>query len=226
MAQAVLVRILPSSKISIYPGYNRRAKMWPMWKPQRDYLEPGHTLRLRFSCRGEKLSYAKILSLLTQEKSFRELLQDEMRAAPFDAFRWETPALSTDNSDQPFQCLFHNSPDLDVIANPTDFDQHFKTDADIVCFQNLGADALLIVPCPTYTSANYSHIASFHRTAPPEQLHAFWISVAHTVSTRLCSSPLWLNTAGGGVDWLHMRVDDQPKYYRYSPWREYEQLGP
>jgi hypothetical protein len=32
--------------------------------------------------------------------------------------------------------------------------------------------------------------------------------------------PLWLSTAGGGVDWVHMRLDDQPKYYRHLPWRD------
>jgi hypothetical protein len=27
----------------------------------------------------------------------------------------------------------------------------------------------------------------------------------------------------GGVDWLHMRLDKRPKYYRHLPWREWVQ---
>jgi hypothetical protein len=197
-----------------------------MWTSQRDYLEPVGTLRLRFSAGHDCLSYADFLRALAEDASFRELIQDEMRAAPFIAFRWETPPLTSANIDQPFECLLHDSPGLDVRADPTDFEAYFQPGAEVVNFQNLGADALLIVPCPISKSANYSHIAAFHRSAPFTQQHAFWIVVAQTVLTRLGPQPLWLSTAGGGVDWLHMRLDDRPKYYRYLPWREAEDALP
>ena len=32
--------------------------------------------------------------------------------------------------------------------------------------------------------------------------------------------PIWLNTAGGGVAWLHIRLDHRPKYYRYLPYKK------
>jgi hypothetical protein len=143
-----------------------------------------------------------------------------LRAAPFTAFRWETPPLTSTNFDQPFECLLHDSPDLDARADPTDFEPYFQSGIEVVTFNNLGADALLIVPCPTSASTNYSHIGAFHRSAPQEQLHAFWKVVAQTVMLRLGPQPVWLSTAGGGVDWLHMRLDDQPKYYWHMPWRD------
>jgi len=34
--------------------------------------------------------------------------------------------------------------------------------------------------------------------------------------------PTWLSTAGGGVAWLHVRLDTRPKYYRYNPYRAIE----
>ena len=37
---------------------------------------------------------------------------------------------------------------------------------------------------------------------------------------RLGARPVWLSTAGGGVDWLHVRLDDRPKYYRHREWRQ------
>ena len=190
-----------------------------MWTVQREYLEPVGTLRLRFLAGDTSISYADFLHALVQDESFRELTQEEMRAAPFVAFRWETPPLTTNNIDQHFECLLHDSPDLDVRADPTDFEPYFQPGIEVVSFNNLGADALLIVPCPTSASTNYSHIGAFHRSAPQEQLHAFWIAVAQSVLARVNPRPLWLSTAGGGVDWLHMRLDDSPKYYRHRPWR-------
>ncbi len=192
-----------------------------MWTVRRDTPGSASTMRLRFYAGDECLSYADFLSALAKELSFRELFREELRGAPFVAFRWETPPLTDTNIDQPFECLLHDSPGIDVQADPTDFESYFQPDVEVVCFDNLGADALLIVPCPISTSANYSHIGSFHRTAPVSQQHAFWIAVAQTVMRRLGSQPMWLSTAGGGVDWLHMRLDERPKYYWHLPWRDW-----
>lgn len=190
-----------------------------MWTVRRDELKQTGTLRLRLYAGDQCLSYATFLSNLVDDASFRELVQKEMREAPFIAFRWETPPLSTTTKSQYFECLLHDSPDLDVPADPTDFQSYFEEGAEVVRFKNIGGDALLIVPCPISRSANYSHIGAFHRTAPQTQLHEFWIAIAESVLARLGSEPLWLSTAGGGVDWLHMRLDKRPKYYRHLPWR-------
>jgi hypothetical protein len=194
-----------------------------MWTVQREYIEPVGPLQLRFLASDSCLSYAGFLNALAEQATFRELIQEEMRAAPFVAFRWETPPLTATTIDQPFECLLHDSPDLDVPANPTDFQNYFQPDVEVVSFENLGADALLVVPCPISRSANYSHIGAFHRSAPHSQQHAFWITAVRAVQARLGSQPLWLSTAGGGVDWLHMRLDKRPKYYRHLPWREWLQ---
>jgi hypothetical protein len=119
-----------------------------MWTVRRDNPGPAKTLRLRFYAGDECLSYADFLRALAEEATFRKLIQEELRAAPFGAF---------------------------------------------------------------------------HRSAPHSQQHAFWIAVVQAVQARLGSQPLWLNTAGGGVDWLHMRLDGRPKYYRHLPWREWVQ---
>ncbi|MFN0016858.1 MAG: DUF6940 family protein [Pirellulaceae bacterium] len=31
-------------------------------------------------------------------------------------------------------------------------------------------------------------------------------------------NPVWLITAGVGVSWLYVRLDDRPKYYGYGPY--------
>jgi hypothetical protein len=194
-----------------------------MWKVQRDHPGPAGTLRLRFVADDGYLSFADFLHALAEEAGFRERFQEAMRAAPFVAYRWETPPLTDSTIDQPFECLLHDSPDLDVTADPADFETYFKPGDEVVCFNNLGGDSLLITPCPISESANYSHIAAFHRTAPHSQQHVFWIAVAQAVLARVGTEPLWLSTAGGGVDWLHMRLDARPKYYRHAPWRQWQQ---
>jgi hypothetical protein len=49
-------------------------------------------------------------------------------------------------------------------------------------------------------------------------VHALWQCVAETALARLSAAPLWISTAGGGVAWLHVRVEGAPKYYAYRPY--------
>jgi len=68
--------------------------------------------------------------------------------------------------------------------------------------------------------AAYGHLAAFVREAPPEQVDALFATVGRTLLDRVAPSPLWLNTAGLGVPWLHVRLDSRPKYYGHAPYRE------
>lgn len=191
--------------------------MWTVKTSQRE-----HTQALQMHCyKGSRaLRFSDFIQALASEAGFRNKFMSALRALPFTAFRWETPPLIAERDDRLFECIVHDSPDLDRPANPSDFSAYFTSNADAVSFLNLGADALLVAPCPHSSSTNYAHLAAFQRSAPLQQQHGFWMAVAEAVLDRIGSKPLWLNTAGGGVDWLHMRLDDSPKYYRYSPWRQ------
>jgi len=87
----------------------------------------------------------------------------------------------------------------------------------VVSFSNLGHDALLVVPSPFRKDANYSNLANFFRDAPIDQQHAIWKVTAHQLKLQLSEKPIWVSVAGGGIDWLHIRLDNKPKYYRYTP---------
>jgi hypothetical protein len=50
--------------------------------------------------------------------------------------------------------------------------------------------------------------------------HALWRTVGKTLQERIAEQPVWLSTAGGGVSWLHVRLDSRPKYYGYHPYKE------
>ena len=88
-------------------------------------------------------------------------------------------------------------------------------------FPNLGRDAVMVVPCPVGDPSIYGHLASFIRNAPESQLHRFWIAIADAMNQRISARPVWLSTAGMGVSWLHVRLDDRPKYYGYAPFRQF-----
>ena len=99
------------------------------------------------------------------------------------------------------------------------FSEQFQADQSIVTFPNLGQDAILVVPCPLRPSDDYSHLGAFSRNASKSQQHELWRAVGHAMAKRLDNSAVWLNTAGGGVAWLHIRLDNTPKYYHYLPYR-------
>jgi len=90
----------------------------------------------------------------------------------------------------------------------------------VISFPNLGGDANLIVPTKQTGTSAYCHLKTFTNHAPIEQQHAVWQRVGSLMLENLSDENIWLNTAGGGVPWLHIRLDSRPKYYWYSPYKQ------
>lgn len=172
---------------------------------------------------GEKnLSFSRALDLLEHDAGFRQFLVSLLAASPFIAFRWETPAISATLVGRDFEFVLINSPGLAIAADTQPFADHFKDSegaGGVVSFDNLGGDATLVVPLPQATCAVYSHLAAFVRAAPEMQVHALWRRVARTARLAIMDRTIWLNTAGAGVAWLHVRLDLRPKYYDYEPYK-------
>jgi hypothetical protein len=169
------------------------------------------------------LSYSEVLTLWQTDESFRALFISLLADSPFSAYRWETPPISQQNQNRPFEFVLLNSPSLNRPPDIEAYQDHFSTDEvneGIVIFANLGKDATLVVPSPRTSAESYMHLASFMRQAPIAQQHALWRIVAETVQDNLSSQPLWLSTAGGGVAWLHVRLDSRPNYYSYRTYRD------
>jgi hypothetical protein len=79
---------------------------------------------------------------------------------------------------------------------------------------------VLVVPAPRVAASAYGHIAAFVRNAPPEQIDLLFRRVAVAIEQRLTDKPLWVNTAGLGVPWLHVRLDSHPTYHRHRPFTQ------
>lgn len=139
-----------------------------------------------------------------------------LREVELGAYAWECPPVKEGTTSHPFECVFVSSPLLERMPpDPQAFAEHFRAGADVVTFANLGGDAVLVAPCPGGEGGNYSHLASFTRTAPAPQQDALWKAVGAAMARRIGSRLAWLSTAGLGVAWLHVRLDDRPKYYRH-----------
>ena len=137
-----------------------------------------------------------------------------------EAFFWELPPLSTDHLDREFVCAAVPSPSLrEIKANPQPFASFFYTRDLVVSFLNLGGDAKLIAPTPSSHGCDYAHMASFLRTATQTQQLALWARLSVEITQRMCTKPMWISTSGLGVYWLHVRLDEQPKYYTYTPYK-------
>lgn len=162
----------------------------------------------------QQLRYSDFLTYLQQDESFRAFFIELLSEVPFRAYHWETPSVTSGTVGQPFEFVVTNSPGIDLPARSGPFQQYF-TSGEVVVFDNLGSDAMLIAPTPAAKSLNYSHIGVFTSEAPMSQQHAFWQRVGQVTEEQVSDQPLWLNTAGGGVAWLHVRLDLRPKYYRH-----------
>ncbi len=171
---------------------------------------------------GERISYAGALNLWQEDERFRSFFVSLLSESPFPAFRWETPPITIDTINGCFEFVLLNAPELDRTSNKQAFENHFTNDNNnegIVEFENLGKDALLVVPSPRGPDSAYGHLAAFVRGAPEWQKHALWRVVGQVTQRRINDRSLWLSTAGGGVPWLHVRLDSTPKYYGYTPYR-------
>lgn len=188
-----------------------------------DEVEPNCVMRYLMKRDDAALSFSEVLDLLRTDPKFQSYITQVLADSPFSAYRWETPGLTISNLSQPFQFVLLNAPEF--ASRPTDrisFKEHFTTDDKddgVIAFTNLGGDAMLVVPSPRADSSAYGHLAAFIRNAPARQVHSFWRIVSETVQARISEAPLWLSTAGGGVAWLHARLDARPKYYGYAPYR-------
>ena len=141
---------------------------------------------------------------------------------PFDAYRWETPVVDLLRFERPFEFVVIEDQALNRPENDSAFRNQFNEATDeqtIVTFENLGRDAVLVVPLPGGQQVNHCHLASFLNTCTASQESLLWHHVGKAMLNRVSDEPVWLSTAGGGVPWLHVRLDNKPKYYSYQPYR-------
>ena len=193
-----------------------------MWTQRNEQLAGGRVIRVAIDLDASAISYAEALRRWQIDADFRSFFNGVLADLPFSAFRWETPPVTTATANRPFEFVLLDSPGLARKADAVAFGEHFRdaTEGGVVEFPNLGKGAIMVVPCPLGPPSAYGHLGAFVRQAPEAQRHALWKLVGAATERRLGTKPVWLSTAGAGVSWLHVRLDDRPKYYGHAPYRE------
>jgi len=192
-----------------------------MWSTRVGNLVAPRGRRVAVAFDSHTATYAEVIRAWQTDAAFRLQFNAVLADAPFTAFRWETPPVTASTATQPFECVLLDSPGIARRPDPAAFADHFASaSSGVAVFANLGGDAELIVPVPLAEPSSYGHLAAFVRSAPVSQRHALWEAVGQAMARRVGTDPVWLNTAGAGVPWLHVRLDDHPKYYGFDPYRD------
>jgi len=193
-----------------------------MWESKCEVLSERRFLKYRVTLDSSPVYYSEVLRRWRSDPEFRVFFNALLANCPFQAFRWETPPIAIATAHRPFEFVLVDSPELIREANSSAFSSHFEAvplKQLVLEFQNLGGDATLVVPRPQSDPSIYGHIASFVRAAPESQRHELLELVGTAMEGCLNTQPVWLSTAGAGVPWLHVRLDNRPKYYQYGPYR-------
>ena len=171
------------------------------------------------------LSYELGLRNLQDNPSFRAELSSAIAKSSHRAIFFEMPAITRGNAATArFECVIVPAPSLASTTDSTPFSAHLSNQPDscsAITFLNLGGDATLVVPCQRKTSSDgvYAHLAAFIRGADPDQIDGWWSLFATAALERISDKPLWISTSGGGVSYLHGRLDSTPKYYTFLPYK-------
>jgi len=183
--------------------------------------ETATAIRLHILQDNQTLTFQAVFQLWANSPEFRHFYIDLLATTSFLAFYWEHPGLRTSLWSQPYEFVLLTSTSLDKRRlNTTAFADFFQTDDLVVDFDNLGKNARLVVPTPMGDLAANKHLAKFIRADKPAQQQLLFQRIGKLMLQRMDKEKtIWLNTAGNGVIWLHIRLDSRPKYYKTQAYR-------
>ncbi len=175
------------------------------------------------------LSIGKDSSHLIQQ--FNNVLKDV--SSVYNAFFFETKGVSSFNaSEKQFEFVLVNAESLYRFTRGRgaegydSFSEHLDCPSETTCcaFPNLTRSSVLIAPKPQSDQMNfYTDLASFVKNTSGEEATMLWQMVTREYIKALDMSPSqsrWLSTSGTGVPWLHVRIDNTPKYYTFAEFKK------
>lgn len=178
------------------------------------------THQYQLSENNEVLSNQQFLSCLQHSEPFIRFFNELLQSSEFEGYFWETKPVNEHTLNSPFEFVLVESKRIaQKRPDPRPFMEHLTQAHLAAAFSNLGRNAQLIAPAISGNPKQYAHIAGFVRHAPQEQILAFWQLVGQEFQQAIGRENKWLSTAGFGVNWLHVRIDTHPKYYRHQPYR-------
>jgi len=192
----------------------------------------------KFTQGNDLITWKKCIELLNSSDDFKTLLVNVMNSVPFKSYFWETIPFSDRTAGTiGFQFVCLNAPNLEGLqADCTSFG---SAHGQIRVFPSLSRDAVLVVPPDRSADgkevkkyASHSQISTFLRDVDSTERLRLFQELGRTLQVHVIDQagnfsmlgptvPVWVNTEGSGVPWLHLRIDTRPKYYHYDPFRSF-----
>lgn len=188
-----------------------------------EIIEQGeNTVRFRVKNGELNLCFEDVFELWASNSKFVEFYKDELIKLNYEAFYWEHPAIKKEFLNKKYECILQRSRPLEHLPiDESAFIDYINSKEQAADFMNLGKNARLIVPTKKTDKEIYNHMSKFIRLAAQEQIIELFKRVGNSILEKIESKKLiWLNTAGLGVIWLHIRMDTIPKYYKTTRYKE------
>jgi len=180
------------------------------------------TVRFRLKKGNKNLTFKDVFELWKSNSAFVEFYKDELIKFDYQAFYWEHPAIKKEFLEKKYECILQRSRPLEYLpCDENAFKEYIHVKGQVSDFINIGKDARLIVPTKRTDKEIYNHMGKFIRLAEREQVIEVFKRVGIAIFEEIEKQKLiWLNTAGLGVIWLHIRMDTRPKYYKTKWYKE------
>ena len=193
--------------------------------------ENENSIRFRIGDGSQMLTFEEVITMWQTYEQFRNFYMWSLNTvgAEFDhSYFWEHPGLRTEHLKNPYEFIIHRSKNLDKrTVDETAFAEHFQDKQEIAAFPNLGKNAIMIVPAQLGNPEDCKHLGVFMASDNEEQQHLLFQEIgSQMLNTLNAEKTTWLSTAGMGVAWLHIRLDQKPKYYRSKTYKNPNFLKP
>src|SRR5262245_21551542 len=96
-----------------------------MWTTESEELDDGQGRRFLLQVETQPATFANVLHAWQGDASFREWFNALLADSPYDAFRWETPAVTSATMSQRFEFVLLDSPGLARRPDAGAFAEHF-----------------------------------------------------------------------------------------------------
>ena len=96
-----------------------------MWTSRGEPLSNRRGLRFAVDLDSRPATVAGVMRGWQTDAGFRSLFNALLADVPFAAFRWETPAVTSDTANRPFECVLLDAPGLARIPDEEAFAAHF-----------------------------------------------------------------------------------------------------
>lgn len=150
-----------------------------------------------------------------------------LKASPFESYYLEFSPVSWNSlAERTFEFVIIKTTGFIMKTDMVTFGEtNINTNSNnVFTFPNLSKKSILVSPCynHNYNINIYNNIGTFMRSSNLEQQFLLFSTVFAQLLTQLkknINNFLWLSTHGKGVAWLHVRIDDNPKYISYQPYK-------